>query len=106
MAANSRVSWGNHVVAAALVAGVLFGHPQAAHANLLAGLMKIVGGVIGIPKSIIVGTMTGPPILGTLTGTLIGAVNGVAMVAGGAVETVVSLIPLALKALPFLPVFL
>ncbi len=77
-------------------------NPPDAHADIIRGLMKIVGGVIEVPKSLIVGTLTGPPIIGTIAGTLIGAVNGVVMAAGGAIETAFSVVPLALKALPFL----
>jgi len=67
--------------------------------------MRVVGGVLEIPRSTLAGTFSGPPIIGTLVGALSGAVNGVMMVATGAIETVVSAIPLAEKLAPLIPVF-
>ena len=84
----------------------LLAMPSPAHADIVRGLMRIIGGVLEIPRSALVGTFTGPPILGTVGGVLVGAVNGIGMVASGALETIVSAIPLAAKAAPWIPVFL
>ena len=91
------------VVAAALA--VLLAHPHAAHADMVRGLMRIVGGLIELPRSTLAGTFGGPPIIGTLVGALSGALNGVLMVAGGTIETVASAVPLAAKLVPLIPVF-
>ena len=69
------------------------------------GLMRIVGGVLEVPRSTLAGTFGGPPIIGTVVGALSGAFHGVLMAAGGAIETIVSAIPLASKLAPLIPVF-
>ena len=84
----------------------LLARPSVAHADLVRGLMRMVGGVLEIPRATMVGTFTGPPIVGTALGMLMGVVNGVTMVASGLVETVVSAVPLALKAAPLVPIFI
>ncbi len=91
------------ILATALAVPLVFGPAGTASAGLVSGLMRIVGGVLEIPRSIVAGTLGGPPIVGTLAGVIVGAVRGTGMVAFGAVETAVGTIPLALKALPFLP---
>ncbi len=60
---------------------------------------------MAIPTSTLAGTFSGPPILGTLVGALSGTLNGVGMVVGGAVETIISAIPLAGKLAPYIPIF-
>lgn len=92
-------------MAAAAALTVLLAHPHAAHADIVRGLMRIVGGLIEVPRSTLAGTFGGPPIIGTLVGALSGALNGVLMVAGGTIETVVSTVPLAAKLAPLIPVF-
>ena len=80
--------------------------PPPAHANVLRGLVEIVAGVLEIPRSALVGTFTGPPIIGTVAGVLTGAVRGVGLLASGAFDLVSSAVPLALKAAPFIPIWL
>lgn len=82
------------------------GRPSVVDADVLRGLMRVVSGVFEIPRATLAGTVSGPPVLGTVLGALTGAVNGLGLVAGGTLETVVSLVPLALKAAPLLPIFL
>ncbi len=84
---------------------ILLAVPASAEAGVVSGLMKVVGGVFQIPRGILAGTFGGPPILGTAVGALTGTLQGVAMVAGGALETVFSLVPLALKVAPLIPIF-
>jgi hypothetical protein len=77
-----------------------------ASAGVLSGLVRILGGIIEVPRSALAGTVSGFPVVGTAAGALIGVVRGAAMVTQGALETVVGAVPLALKALPFLPAIL
>jgi hypothetical protein len=71
-----------------------------AHASLLGGVGKILSGIITLPLSIIKGTVTGPPIIGTLFGAVNGTLTGVSMVAKGLFEVTGSALPLALKLAP------
>ncbi len=77
-----------------------------AQASLLGGIAHIIGGVFEVPRSILVGTFTGFPIVGTAFGALAGVVNGTAMVARGTLEVVGAAIPIAAKLAPLIPVFL
>ena len=102
MAVEHRIPYG---LAAAVFASTLLAHPAMVHADIVRGLMRIVGGVLAIPAGAVSGTMSGPPIVGTVLGTLVGAVKGVAMVASGALETVISSIPVVGKLAPLIPIF-
>jgi hypothetical protein len=64
--------------------------------------MKVVSGVVGLPLSILAGTVNGPPIIGTLAGALNGTVQGVGLVLSGAVDVVTGAIPVAKTIAPFL----
>ena len=79
--------------------------PASAHAGIASGLMKIVMGVLEVPRATLAGTFSGPPIVGTVIGAVAGTLHGAFMVASGAIETVVSAIPLAAKAAPLIPIF-
>ena len=72
-----------------------------AEANVVSGLAKIVGGVLNIPLSILVGTVSGPPLVGTLMGAVSGTINGLGMIAGGALELAVDGAALAKAAAPY-----
>ncbi len=87
------------------VVALIVTRPQPVRADIVNGLMRIVGGVLEVPKDILAGTFSGPPIVGTVAGALAGALRGTAMVASGALETVVSAIPVAAKLAPYIPVF-
>ena len=76
-----------------------------AHASLLGGIARIIGGVLEVPRSILVGTATGFPIVGTAFGALAGVINGTGMVAQGAFEAVGSVVPLVFKLVPLIPIF-
>ncbi len=80
--------------------------PQHAEAGIASGLLKIVAGVIELPRAILAGTFSGPPIVGTAMGVVVGAFNTVGLLAGGAIELVGSAVPLALKAAPLIPIFI
>ena len=97
-------------VPATLVAGVVlsscFVAAPLAHADLLRGVGKIVSGVFAVPLSTLAGTVSGPPIIGTLLGAISGTVNGVGLVVGGAFEVAASAIPIAKAAAPYVLPFL
>ncbi len=83
----------------------LFTMVPVADADLVRGIMRVVGGVLVVPQSILAGTFGGPPIVGTISGVLLGVVQGVSMVTMGTLEVAVSAIPLAWKAVPLIPIF-
>lgn len=87
--------------AAAIVALLIFACPRAAQANPISAVGKVVAGVLQVPVSIIVGTFSGPPIIGTLLGTANGLLQGTAMVAGGVLELGMDGIALAKMAAPY-----
>ncbi len=89
-----------------IAATILFMVPPTAHADILRGLVEIVAGVLEVPRSTLAGTFSGPPIVGTLAGVLTGAVRGVGLLASGAFDVVAGVVPLAIKAAPFIPIFL
>ena len=98
---GQRAVWVVLVVIVLLVA-----KPARVDADILRGLLRIVGGVLEVPRATLAGTFSGPPILGTAVGLLAGTMHGAGMVAGGALETVISAIPFAAKLAPYIPVFL
>lgn len=77
-----------------------------AHAGLINGIQSIVMGVLQPPIGLLVGTVKGAPIVGTLQGTVLGLAQGVAMVGKGAVEVVGSAVPIAKSVVPYLLPFL
>ena len=79
--------------------------PLIAHADVVRGLMRVVSGVFELPKDVLVGTLGGPPIIGTVGGVVIGALRGTAMIVSGALEATLSAIPVAAKLAPYIPVF-
>ena len=89
-----------------VIAPAVFLAPSMAEAGIVSGLTKVVMGVLGIPLSILAGTMNGPPILGTLGGALSGTTQGVGMVLSGAVDLAAAAIPIAKAAVPYLFFFL
>ncbi len=83
--------------------------PPAYAGNLTNGLIDVVTGPLELPKQMLVGTMTGPPILGTLAGVVAGAfsavgttLRGVVELASGTVGVGSALAPLAPYILPFI----
>ncbi len=94
------------LIVVAVIVCLVLTKPPVAHADLIRGIMRVVGGVFEIPKDVLTGTFGGPPIVGTIAGALTGTLRGAAMVVSGALETVISAIPLAAKAAPWIPVFL
>lgn len=92
--------------AAAIVVFLLTAYPRAAHANPVSAVGKVVAGVLQVPVSIIVGTFSGPPVLGTLMGAANGILQGTGMIAGGVLELGMDGIGLAKMAAPYVLPFL
>lgn len=67
--------------------------------------MRILAGVVEIPRAILAGTLGGPPILGTVAGAIGGTINAVGLVAGGTLETAMSSIGLAKQFAWLAPIF-
>ena len=88
-----------------LVAGLLL-FAQPAEANPISGIMKIVAGVLQVPLSTLAGTFSGPPIVGTVLGAVNGTIQGVGLVAGGALELALDGVAVAKTVGPFLLPFL
>lgn len=74
--------------------------------DLLGGVADIVNGALSIPAGAIAGTLSGPPILGTVTGTLLGALNTLSLATRGVLRLVGVAIPIASHLAPLLPIFL
>ena len=90
---------------AILMVGLLFFAPPA-EANIVRGVQKIVAGVFQIPISILGGTFSGPPIVGTLMGAINGTIQGVGLVASGALDLAASGVSVAKTVGPYLiPIF-
>ena len=77
-----------------------------AEANLIRGIQYLAAGIFEIPRSVLVGTLSGPPILGTAFGVVGGALRTVGYLLGGTLEVAGTAIPLAKKAVPMVLPFL
>jgi hypothetical protein len=80
----------------------------AAHAenNLLGGIGDLINGALSIPVGVLAGTMSGPPVIGTVRGAVFGTLNAVSLTTRGALRLVGVVIPLAARLAPLLPIFL
>ena len=93
------------VAAALMAAPLLVATP--AEAALIRGIQEVIAGILQLPLSTISGTFSGPPVVGTLFGALSGAVQGVGLVAHGALELAASAVSVAKTVGPYLiPIFL
>lgn len=88
-----------------LAVGPLAGTARADN-NLIGGIADIVGGALSLPVGILQGTMSGPPILGTLGGAVGGALNTITLTTRGVFRLLGVAIPLAAKIAPLIPLFL
>ena len=66
------------------------------------GVQEVVAGIFQLPLSILSGTFNGPPVVGTLMGAFSGAVQGVGLLAHGALELAASGVSIAKAAAPFI----
>lgn len=92
------------VVSTLLVGLLLFASPAAA--NPISGVGKILFGILQVPLSTLVGTFSGPPILGTAMGAVNGTFQGAGLIASGALELAMDGVALAKMAAPFVLPFL
>ncbi len=83
---------------------VLF--PQSASADVFHGIQKILAGIIRLPADTLVGTFTGPPVMGTISGIVSGTVQSVGLVGSGLVDLAASAVSLAKLAGPYVLPFL
>lgn len=92
------------MVAAWLVAAPI----PSAHADndLIGGIGDIISGALSIPAGILSGTLSGPPVIGTVGGAVFGALNTVSLATRGVLRLVGVAIPIAASAAPYLPLFL
>jgi hypothetical protein len=90
--------------AAALLTLLLCAPP--AEANVIRGIGQILSGVLAVPLTTLVGTFSGPPLVGTAMGAINGTFQGVRLVASGALELVSSGVAVAKTVAPYLLPFL
>jgi hypothetical protein len=88
------------------VAAVLLLWAPPAEAAIFKGISQIIGGILQVPVSIVMGTVNGPPLVGTLLGAVNGVFGGVASVASGAFELAASGVGLAKMVAPYVLPFL
>lgn len=81
---------------------------QQAHAenDLIGGIGDILNGVFALPLDTLAGTLSGPPIIGTVGGVLHGAVRTIGSTLRGVFRLIGVAIPIAEKLAPLIPVFL
>ena len=72
-----------------------------AEAAVLRGLQEIITGILQVPLSTLAGTFGGPPVVGTVAGVLSGLVNGIGLVAHGALELAASGVSIAKTVAPY-----
>lgn len=90
-----------------LIAVILIcGAANTAEAGIMRGVGYVAAGLFEIPRSVIAGTFGGPPIIGTVFGLVSGVFRTVGFATRGAMEIVGSAVPLAMKLVPLIPVFL
>jgi hypothetical protein len=92
--------------AALLLAWLLFANPASAEAAIVRGLQQVISGVFQVPISILVGTFSGPPVVGTVFGAVNGLVSGVGLVASGTLELAASGVSIAKMVAPYVLPFL
>ena len=87
--------------ALALMLGAIVVAAPPAEAAIFRGIQEIVAGVFQVPLSTLVGTFSGPPIVGTLFGAVSGLVQGVGLVAHGTLELAASGVSMAKAVAPY-----
>ena len=107
MAGNRSRRVGAGLIVLALAACVLVpAHEARADDDLFGGIGDIVGGVFDIPVDTLVGTFTGPPIVGTVAGVLHGTIRALSSTTRGVFRLLGAGIPLAFRAAPYVFFFL
>lgn len=78
-----------------------------AHAgNLAQGIVDVISGPLELPRQIVAGTFTGPPLLGTLAGVLTGVFSAVGTTLRGVGELASGAVSLGAAAAPYALPFL
>ncbi len=77
-----------------------------AHAGFLDGVGDVVAGAFALPLDILSGTFSGPPVIGTVSGVLNGAMHTIGYTARGVFKLAGAAAPVAMSVAPFLPIFL
>ena len=90
----------------ALAAVLCLGRAAPAEADVVRGVQEVVMGVLTVPLSLVQGTLSGPPIIGTVAGAINGLLGGVGLVTHGALELLASGVTVAKTVGPFLLPFL
>ena len=88
------------ITGVALAVLLALGAPDTAEAAFGRGLGYLLAGLVEIPRSVLVGTVTGPPILGTAFGAVGGVMRTAGLLLGGTLEILGTAIPVAAKAAP------
>lgn len=93
------------VIGLALIGFLAFQPPAAADpiGDAVGGIGDLVTAVFAIPMGIVQGTLSGPPIIGTVGGALTGTVNALGSTLGGVFKLIRAAIPFAGAAAPYLP---
>ena len=92
-------------VAFALVCAMPAQRSDAALNEVVAGVGDLVSGVFALPMTVLKGTLSGPPVIGTLNGAIAGTFYTLGLAARGTVRIIRGGIPIAVKLLPFLALF-
>ncbi len=72
-----------------------------AEPDLFGGIADIVSGVFVLPYDILAGTVSGPPIIGTIGGALVGTMNALALTVRGTLRIAGAAVPIAMQAAPY-----
>ena len=99
-------TWFAGAMLACALALAISAQPARAENNLVGGISDIIGGALSIPLGAIAGTLSGPPIIGTVGGALAGAANTLSLTARGVLRLVGVAIPTAAQLAPLIPLFL
>lgn len=74
---------------------------ERAEPSVMHGVGQVVGGILWeLPKAVLDGTMTGPPVVGTAMGVLGGTVRALQRTAAGLVEIASAFDPWSIKRKP------
>ncbi len=80
--------------------------PTASANGLVEGVADIFMGALALPMGILGGTLSGPPVLGTVQGVLSGAYNTIGYATRGTLRLAGVAIPTAAQLAPLIPLFL
>ena len=71
--------------------------------EVVGGFTDLLTGIFAIPMGILQGTMSGPPIVGTVAGALTGTFHALSSTLGGVYRLIRAAVPVAGAAAPYLP---